>query len=568
MNSPPKGLEDCLKSMKPTRPIVTACLGLLLLVAVPATPGVAGESLPNESRELLLVGDSVTAGIYFLSITNTSAAQAWAGQLMQRLGIESDRGHFEEPFPINHLGLARLGFTVGGLAYPWEALSTLLPRCSKFTAGDERVVMAVPGQMVWEVLEQSSKNKGKNSSGWTFAELLLPEGLSAMETIEQWSKKPRWVVLFIGANDLLASFGIVGDAEPPSPDVFRQNYRRLAVRLRGVMRDDAPPVHLLVLTLPDVTRLPMLQPVAKSAHDGSGNRFPAGSVASAFLIPFRNHFEPEEVWTPAELELIRQRVTHYNAAIRTVAADMGLTVVDVNTLMAELAEDPAFATRNSPYFSPDLHHPSFRTHGVIADAVCDAMAEVAGVECPPPAVSTETPLPHNGDFSSEERARVDAMVHLGLQGMKGGPLPPRPTYRLSVDVGGQAFEHAGAGAALALMIGIESTPSPISRRWLSRGGFHLRASPLSLDDDGDVEGFPENSLEARAGIAIEPIGGWHWTRLGAGVLWAVEGGFGGYLRGEWRFFYAEASIRDRNQDRIEAGLRWGWLRGRPGRNGN
>jgi lysophospholipase L1-like esterase len=556
--------------MMQPRLISMVCLGLLLLGSWPAAPAAGKNPLPREPADLLLVGNSVTAGIYYLSLNETSIRQGWAGQLMNRLGFEPSWGRFEKPYPINHLGLTRLGFTVGGLAYPWEAFRVVLPKAPRFEAHEERVTVAVPAQMLREVREQSSRNKGRNSSGWTFAALLLPKGLSVVELIEQWTKRPRWIVLFIGANDLLASFGIVGDAEPPSPEAFQEDYSRLVNRLRAVMHEDVGPENLLVSTLPDVIKLPMVQPLPVGADDGHGRRYPEGSKASAFLVPFRKHFDPEEVWTPAELARIHQTGTRYNDAIRTVAANAGFTVVDLAALMDRLSEDPAFATRNSPYFSPDLHHPSFRTHATIADDVLNTMAEVAGVEPPPPPAETETPLPHNGDFSARERARVDAMVHLALQGLRQGPLPPKPTYRVATEVGGQAAESRAGSAAISLMLGIESTPSPVTSRWLSRGGFHLRASPLVLDAEGtgDAEGFAKTTLEARAGIGIERIGAWHWTRVESGVLYAAEGGFGWYVRSEWRFLYAEVSSRDWSPDRIEAGLRWGWLFGRPGRNGN
>ncbi len=430
--------------------------------------------------------------------------------------------------------------------------------------------MAVPGQMLKEVLEQSSKNRGRNSSGWTFARLLLPRGLSVIETIEQWHKRPRWVVLFIGANDLLATFGIVGDAAPPSPEAFLRDYERLVGRLRGVMHADSPPDHLLVLTLPDVTRLPMLQPLPSGASDGHGRGFPAGSMTSAFLVPFRNRFEPGEVWTPPELEIVRKRVKDYNRTIKNIADKQGLTVVDLKVVMDELGQDPSFGSPRSPYFSPDLHHPSFRTHARIAGAVLDIMAGVARVTPPSQPVVTEVPLPHNGDFTPGERARVDAMVRLGIQGLRSGPLPPKPSCYLSVQAGGQGANRRAGSVAVSVAAGIESLPSPVTTRWLSRGGLSLRASPVVFDTDGndDFEWFPDTSLEARAGIGLERIGAWNWSRLGAGVLYAVEGGVGWYVRGEWRMLYADVSSRGGDPDRLEAGVRWAWLVGRPGRNGN
>ncbi|MDH3199134.1 MAG: SGNH/GDSL hydrolase family protein, partial [Candidatus Krumholzibacteria bacterium] len=262
-----------------------ACAGLgasCAILACLVTYAVAGGALPRSPSELLLVGDSVTAGIYFLSLNAKSIRQAWSGQLIRRLGMEPPRAPYDITYPINHLGLAELGFTAGGLAYAWEARQALRGGSPRFTADEERIVMAVPGQTVEELLRQSSRTKSENkhSSGWTFGRFLLPKGLSAMETIEQWEKRPRWVVLFIGANDLLASFDMVGKITSPSPEEFRSDYEELVRRLRAVMAADAPPEQFLVLTLPDVTKLPLLQALPPSADDGHGHRYPPGSMAS------------------------------------------------------------------------------------------------------------------------------------------------------------------------------------------------------------------------------------------------------------------------------------------------
>ena len=43
-----------------------------VVVLVHAGHAIAGDSLPREPSQLLLVGDSITAGIYFLSLDETS----------------------------------------------------------------------------------------------------------------------------------------------------------------------------------------------------------------------------------------------------------------------------------------------------------------------------------------------------------------------------------------------------------------------------------------------------------------------------------------------------------------
>jgi hypothetical protein len=306
------------------------------------------------------------------------------------------------------------------------------------------------------------------------------------------------------------------------------------------------------------------------SDNGEGVHFPAGSMASAFLTPFRKHFQDDEVWTPEELDVIRKRSRDYNGVIRKIAAANGLTVIDIEALMEELRRDPTFASPASPYFSPDLHHPSFRTHARIADEVLNEMSRLTG-EKAPLLDSAETPLPHSGDFSGRYHARVAALMHLGLLGLESGPLPPRPTWRLGIETAGQVGNERIGDATVSLLAGLEFPPFPDGTEPLVRLCVSLRAAALAFDgSEEEVEFFPQRSLEARLGFGREPIAAWTWARFEFGGLLTLDNEWDGglYARGEWRGLYAEAAGRGWWFDRLEAGFRFGVQPGRPGRNGN
>ncbi len=542
----------------------------LALVVGPATVARGASALPRDPSQLLLIGDSVTAGIYFLSLDETSMRQAWAGQLVRRLGFAAPAAPYPFTYPINHLGLAQMGFTVGGTAYLWEARRCFRRGGPCFTADDERTVLAVPGQTLHDVLAQSSRTRkeNRNSSGWTFANILLPKNLSVVQTVEQWEKRPEWVVLFIGNNDLLAAFGMVGKAKPPTPAVFAADYQELVTRLRARMPEGTAANQFIVVTLPDVTRLPFLQPLPANADNGNGGHYPDGSMGSAFLVPFRRHFQDDEVFTPDELAQVRELANGYNAAIRDIATEHGFSVVDMQALLDRFAQDLAFATPASPYFSPDLHHPSFRTHAAIADEVLAVMSSLAG-EAAPPLVSDDTPLPHSGDFSGKYRGRVATLMHLALLGLETGPLPPAPTWRIAVETAGQLGDERIGDATVSLLAGVELPPCPVGTYPLVRLGASVRATAIALRSS-ETEFFPQRSLEARIGLGRERIAAWTWNRFELGGLLTLDNEWdaGLYARGEWRWLYAEAAGRGWWFDRIEAGVRFGAQPGRPGRNGD
>lgn len=537
---------------------------VLLLVAGASAPVAAfadAEPAAMRAEDLLIVGDSVAAGVWFMSLSQESTRQGWAGQLVQRLGLPVDDLRLDGFYPLDHRSLAEDGFGFLSLRYPRQALPLLLPPSSSFDRDDERAILALPGQLTEELLTLESETPSGGSAGWAFTRHFLPEGLTAIETIEQWEKRPRWIVLFMGANDVLASLGIVGEATSPRPEDFERSYEEVARRLSARLREGTPTDHVLVLTLPDLTRLPLLQPVGR-ARGARGELLPEGTKASAFLVPYRDRYRDEEVWTPEELDGLRLRIGAYNEAIERVAARHGLQVVDLRELFTELSADARFDDFRSPYFSPDLHHPSCRTQAAIAERVWRAMSAVSHAPLPDHRVEVD-PLPTNEDYGPEVLERVVALNRLALLGLAAGALPPEPTWRLGLEAGGQSGRARAGEASLSLLVGIETTPGPVTSHWLSRLALQGRAAVGVLDDDR-IELLPEEGLELRLGTAFERIGAYHWSRLGLGAQLSGRGGAGWYLRTEWRVLYADLSSRGLEPDRLELGLRWG---GRPGRVG-
>lgn len=546
-------------------PLLPALLALCALLPVPSSA-----QLPRDPSELLLIGDSIAAGVYFLQLDQESMRESWTGQLLLRLGMDAPIAPYNHSYPIDHLKLAREGFGRLRWAYAWEARRALHPGQPQFDVNNERVVMAIPGQTVRDVLEQSSRagKLNEHSVGWTFASITLPKGLSAIETVEHWQKRPRWVVVFIGANDLLASFGIVGAATPTDPGAFRTQYAELVDRLRARMAPETSAKQFIVATLPDVTVLPFLQRLPPSANNVDGDRYPEGSKASAFLIPYRSRFQHDEVWTPGELEDVRRRASDYNAAIVDIARERGFTMIDMAAVSAQMSEDSMFSAVGSPYFSPDLVHPSYRTHRIMANKIIETMASIAGTVVPDTTAPLQPPLPGAGELSNQ-RERVNALMHLGIQGLKIGPLPRKFTARSSLEAGAQGGDERVGDAVAVAMGGLEGLPVPVSAHHVVRICAHVRVT-VAATSSGDTDFFPARGLDGRLGLGFERIGAWNWSRFELGGLITPDDSvdFGLYARQEWRMLYVETTSRGWLFDRIEAGVRIGDLWRRPGRNGN
>lgn len=564
-----------------TRLAVIAVAATLVQAAAPAvrgasaapdsgeTPG-APPSIPSSPDEIVFVGDSVAAGVHFLALSDVSAAQGWAAQVLARCGLAVPSTHLDDTYPLDHLELTRHGAGFLGARYLSSAVRALRKdRVPRFREGEARTIVAVPGQTLGNVLRQSSDRPGERATGWVFGALMLPHHLTAVETVERAANRPHWIVLSIGANDLLAAFGIVGGATAPEPAAFERDYRELTSRLRAAMHPESAPSQLLCLTVPDVTALPFVQPVPAGARDALGDPLPPGTVTSAFLLPYgRRRYDADEVWTPAQIDGVRGLVEGYDAAVRRIAAEGGFSVVELRELLARLKADPCFADPASPYFSPDLHHPSRALHTEIAEVVLAKMGRVAGVTPPSAAPLPAHVLPSAADLTDAERERAAAFSRVALLGLECGHFPPGPTLRASVDVGRLLGGDRAGEWSGAVLAGLEVGPAPASTRWVSRLALQARTGVVWVREEDDFRRFPARDSDVRLSLAFERLGRWEWTRVEAGPRWALAGGPGLHARGEWRRLYAEVVTDGFHGRRAEAGVRLGAEALRPGRNGN
>ena len=467
----------------------------------------------NDRGRILIFGDSLTAGMYFLYLDDESAKQGWAAQLLSKIGIEPDLPGFGHPYPLDNLTLTKKGFGFFGL----RTIINLLPSVfAKGTRNKDRNIIAVPGQTLEEVLTQSSENHGKKSASWMFGKVLLRQNESLIRTAEKSGEEYEWIILWIGANDLLSSFGMLGDASPPSEEEFKRDYAILAERLARLLGEQVEASHLLFLTLPDVTQLPLFANLPAGSISESGVPYPDGSKTSAFLLPFRNNrFESEEVFTPEMLQSVKDRVVAYNTVINSVAKVMGASVVDINGLMKRFESEPEFASRNSSYVTPDLHHPSYKAHSIISEEVIGAMERISGnsLKTGTAAITDDVnPLPSTAQLNWIERERASSLMRMAMLTMEDGRFPPRPTYRGRVEIGGRTGSGVKSGLNIFASTGVDFPPVPVRVGWVSRLAVNFRfGASVSVSDKVKILN------ELRVGYAIEPQGKWNWRRIEAGL---------------------------------------------------
>ncbi len=194
------------------------------------------------------------------------------------------------------------------------------------------------------------------------------------------------------------------------------------------------------------------------------------------------------------------------------------------------------------------------------------MARVAGVPAPPLREPPRPALPSAADLEGAAHRRADALMRVTLLGMETGEFPPGPTWRGALEAAGIAGADRPGDAALGALLALDSSPGPFSTRWLSRGTLAARVDAVR-DRDGELR-LGRRAAQLRAGLALEPLGAWHWTRLEAGWRADVDDAAGWYVRAEHRVLLLEAGSDTFAPREARLGLRWGGTRGRPGHHGN
>ena len=540
------------------RMFISFCLLLLLLF-----PSAQAEPSPRTDKlKILLVGDSLIAGMYFLSLSDESAAQGWASQLLLTLGIEPNLQGFENFYPIDNLDFTKNGFGFLGIRN-FKSLSNLFVHVEPISSQN---IAAIPGQTLNDALNQSSENHSKRSASWIFARLLLKDNKSFIKSIENSDSTYDWIIVWLGTNDLLSSFGLIGDATPPEAADFKSDYQLLIKKLNTKFKNKSNSNHLLLLTLPDVTKLPMFVTLPEGAEDADGKIFPKGTKTISFLAEFREKtYESSEVFTPELLRDVKERVNSYNSVIKEVAEEFGGAIVDIHALMMSmLVRDPELNSLNSPYYSPDRHHPSFRTHSIIMKEVLKVMQEnseeslIAGQEG---AMDVEEILPSAAELTPLERKRANSLMRTAFLMMEDSRFPPRPTYRSGIEIGARTMN----GLILNLTVNgeIEFPPVPVSPGWISRLvlSSRLGLSYTSKKETNEITDF-------FIGYALEPQGKWDWRRFELGLSVSNQIGWGIYSKFEWHKIYFKATNLITSDAAIEGGVRLGKLWGRTGHNGN
>lgn len=349
-----------------------APLALLGLALASCAPRTAQPATPF--TDYVAMGDSITAGMQSAGLTAQSQDAAFPVLLGRRAGLDIEMPEISGvgcPAPITSASASISADNMKGAS------------CVRAHPDAVSPVVAVPGARVADVMNTTDRRvKNPDPLMYSSEQYRLILGPNRTQLQAALALHPKFITLWIGANDVLLPT-LRGRPElATSPAAFRASYARLLGALR------ASGARITVLTVPDVTRVPALVPVnmlslvglvdascqQKQGYFGTltlmvaSRKAPLACSADSFL-------------TPAKYEQAKATVQGYNRIIGELAAQYGAAVFDVNPFLAELPGRPLLPTASSPFgrsFSLDGVHPSADTQRLLAQKLAGFLNRTYG----------------------------------------------------------------------------------------------------------------------------------------------------------------------------------------------
>ncbi|MBZ9711928.1 SGNH/GDSL hydrolase family protein [Deinococcus multiflagellatus] len=340
------------------------CLALLTACTPALSPTPRAAAVPF--ARYVAMGDSITAGFQSGGLTAESQNASYAHLLGQRGGLDTPMPDVLAPGCPPPIGVSGA------------------KTCQRARPDVQAMVVAVPGAKVGDVLRSTDTQVQDPDPLLYDPDLyraILGPGTTQLQAALQ--RRPQFVTLWIGNNDALLPT-LRGQPDQATPLAqFRADYAALLARLL-----DGGVPHLVVMTLPDMTRVPALIPVrvlrlgglVDASCQGQEAYFGTLTVARASREQPLSCTSPAAL-TAAEYTQAQQIVRGYNDAIRELAAANSVPVFDVNAVLDRLPGRPLLPTAAAPFgrsFSLDGIHPSSFAHQRFAQALAVFLNEQFG----------------------------------------------------------------------------------------------------------------------------------------------------------------------------------------------
>ncbi|HLH04847.1 MAG TPA: hypothetical protein VKX25_18920 [Bryobacteraceae bacterium] len=387
------------------------CFALLCLTSQ-AQNLASGQNAKPAPQRLVVVGDSLSAGVQNFSLLDTQQPNGYASIIARQAGWPLTLPLVPYPGAPNVLQLVSFGPPV-----VIQPVSGTLPFPPRDNPGVEPTNIAVPGLTVETALTlRPSLNPTTPVQGWATIVLGFPNlpfwAPTEMELAE--ALHPKLAIEWLGNNDALVP-ALLGQISALTPvDQFAASYEQVLDRLALTH------ARIVTATIPDVTEIAFFTSAQQIANQA---KVPLAYVTQALGIGPNDYVRPSAqayvdailtgqmqgplpascpaplpdlgasslpcVLTEADAKTVRARVNCYNLIISVETALHGGILVDINALVNKIyinGYQVASQTLTTNFFgglfSLDGIHPTNTGYGIIANEFIRAMNAGLGTRIP------------------------------------------------------------------------------------------------------------------------------------------------------------------------------------------
>ena len=350
----------------------------------------------------VFIGDSLTAGFQNGSLLDTEQPNGYANLIAKQAGFQLALPLIAPPGAPAVLQLVSVG------------PPPVIQQESGVTIGRDNPTvqatdLAVPGHFLTDLINREpSAIPTSNEEIITDLVLGIP-GLAEGEDYTQlgWAEhlSPTTLFVWIGSNDALiaAKTGMPSSMTPVAQ--FTTEYTQLMQALQTKTK-----ANLIVANVPDVTLIPYLTPgTVVLAEFSASSGIPVAQLSATLGIQATDLVNPNGIaqiqailagkqagpvsdggfLSPAEIATVQQTIQQYNAVIAAQVAAVGGTLVDINTALTQLHNNPPTIDGATPsfaflggFFSLDGVHPTNTGYALLANIFIDRMNAALSTKIP------------------------------------------------------------------------------------------------------------------------------------------------------------------------------------------
>lgn len=361
------------------------------------------------------IGNSLTAGYQSGALYESAQLYSYGALIARQVGTNFEIPLVSDPGTGNRMEISSLNLSTGSVTISYNTSTGTLKNPNYPKAFNN---LGIPGATLYDILNATSSTTCfsavmANSPNPMFDLILRGKGTQFQQAK---SLNPTFVILWIGNNDILG-YATSGGQTPYTPVVnFQALYSQLVDSIASL---DAK---VVVLNIPDVLSIPFLTtvpPVVQNPADGSlislygtvngsAKQLKLGKdfltlkakdlISNGQGLTPTNPLPDNVVLDSAEVATARNILTQYNNIISTLASSKGFALVDINSVLTNVASSPngllfdgvRFSTKyiTGNLFSLDGVHPTSQGQAIIANEIIKVINNKFGANIPLINVST------------------------------------------------------------------------------------------------------------------------------------------------------------------------------------